>query len=81
MGIDRGYVGHVASLLCSKLSVNEHYAYLVMKGLEGDARLMSDRSYMLTRRADRPSEFRVGRNPTGGIVDGPEPRRASPASD
>src|SRR5207244_2338029 len=32
MGVEEKDVGHVASLLGAKLSINEHYAYLVMKG-------------------------------------------------
>jgi CNT family concentrative nucleoside transporter len=48
MGIESADVPKVASLLGAKLSINEHYAYLVMKGWKATPNFMSDRSYMLT---------------------------------
>jgi CNT family concentrative nucleoside transporter len=48
MGVEPKDVPHVGSLLGAKLSVNEHYAYLVMKGWKDTPNFMTDRSYMLT---------------------------------
>ncbi len=48
MGVDLADVPNVASLLGAKLSINEHYAYLLMKGWKATEGFMSDRSYMLT---------------------------------
>lgn len=47
MGVEPKDVSHVGSLLGAKLSVNEHYAYLVMKGWKDTPNFMTDRSYML----------------------------------
>ncbi len=47
MGVEIKDVPHVASLLGAKLSINEHYAYLVMKGWKATPDFMTDRSYML----------------------------------
>jgi CNT family concentrative nucleoside transporter len=47
MGIESADVPKVGSLLGAKLSINEHYAYLVMKGWKAVPNFMSDRSYML----------------------------------
>jgi CNT family concentrative nucleoside transporter len=47
MGVEPKDVHSVASLLGAKLSINEHYAYLVMKGWKGQPNFMTDRSYML----------------------------------
>ena len=47
MGIEPKDVPHVASLLGAKLSINEHYAYLVMKGWKAVPDFMSARSYTL----------------------------------
>lgn len=48
MGIEEADIAKVGSLLGAKLSINEHYAYLVMKGWKATAGYMSDRSYQLT---------------------------------
>ncbi|HLX69098.1 MAG TPA: nucleoside transporter C-terminal domain-containing protein, partial [Verrucomicrobiae bacterium] len=48
MGVEPKDVPHVASLLGAKLSINEHYAYLVMKGWKEKPDFMTDRSYLLT---------------------------------
>ncbi len=48
MGVDANDVSKVGSLLGAKLAINEHYAYLVMKGWKATAGYMSDRSYLLT---------------------------------
>src|SRR5262249_655841 len=48
MGVEPKDVPHVASLLGAKLSINEHYAYLVMKGWKATPDFMTDRSYALT---------------------------------
>jgi CNT family concentrative nucleoside transporter len=48
MGIEPKDVPHVASLLGAKLSINEHYAYLVMKGWKATPDFMTPRSYTLT---------------------------------
>ena len=47
MGVEPKDVPHVASLLGAKLSINEHYAYLVMKGWKDTPNVMTDRSYLL----------------------------------
>lgn len=47
MGVEPKDVSHVGSLLGAKLSVNEHYAYLVMKGWKDTPNFMTDRSYTL----------------------------------
>jgi concentrative nucleoside transporter, CNT family len=47
MGVEAADVPKVASLLGAKLSINEHYAYLVMKGWKATPNFMSERSYML----------------------------------
>jgi concentrative nucleoside transporter, CNT family len=47
MGVEPKDVHSVASLLGAKLSINEHYAYLVMKGWKAQPNFMTDRSYML----------------------------------
>jgi CNT family concentrative nucleoside transporter len=47
MGVEPKDVPHVASLLGSKLSINEHYAYLAMKSWKETPNTMTDRSYML----------------------------------
>jgi CNT family concentrative nucleoside transporter len=47
MGVELKDVPHVASLLGAKLSINEHYAYLVMKGWKATPNFMTERSYVL----------------------------------
>jgi CNT family concentrative nucleoside transporter len=47
MGVEPKDVPHVASLLGAKLSINEHYAYLVMKGWKATPDFMTARSYTL----------------------------------
>jgi CNT family concentrative nucleoside transporter len=47
MGVEAKDVPHVASLLGAKLSINEHYAYLVMKGWKATPDFMTERSYIL----------------------------------
>ena len=47
MGVETKDVPNVASLLGAKLSINEHYAYLVMKGWKATEGFMSERSYRL----------------------------------
>jgi len=47
MGVEPKDVHHVATLLGAKLSINEHYAYLVMKGWKDTPNFMTDRSYTL----------------------------------
>ena len=47
MGIEHADISKVGSLLGSKLAINEHYAYLVMKGWRATAGFMSDRSYLI----------------------------------
>jgi CNT family concentrative nucleoside transporter len=47
MGVELKDVPHVATLLGAKLSVNEHYAYLVMKGWKDTPNFMTERSYTL----------------------------------
>jgi CNT family concentrative nucleoside transporter len=47
MGVEMNDVSKVAALLGAKLSINEHYAYLVMKGWKATPDFMSVRSYTL----------------------------------
>ena len=47
MGVEVNDIAKVGSLLGAKLAINEHYAYLVMKGWKATAGYMSDRSYLL----------------------------------
>jgi CNT family concentrative nucleoside transporter len=48
MGVEWNDVSKVGSLLGAKLAINEHYAYLVMKGWKANtAGYMTDRSYVL----------------------------------
>ncbi|MFO0846256.1 MAG: nucleoside transporter C-terminal domain-containing protein [Gemmataceae bacterium] len=47
MGVDHGDVHKVGSLLGSKLAINEHYAYLQLKGFKAIPDFMSQRSYRL----------------------------------
>jgi len=47
MGIEMPDVSKVGSLLGAKLAINEHYAYLVMKGWRATADYMTPRSYTL----------------------------------
>jgi CNT family concentrative nucleoside transporter len=47
MGIESKDVSHVGSLLGAKLAINEHYAYLVMKGWKDTPDFMTARSYTL----------------------------------
>lgn len=47
MGIDVTDVSKVGSLLGAKLAINEHYAYLLMKGWKATPDFMSPRSYTL----------------------------------
>jgi CNT family concentrative nucleoside transporter len=48
MGVETADVSKVGSLLGAKLAINEHYAYLVMKGWKATTGYMTDRSYLLT---------------------------------
>jgi CNT family concentrative nucleoside transporter len=48
MGVEVNDMGKVGSLLGSKLSINEHYAYLEMKGMKAIPGFMTERSYKLT---------------------------------
>ncbi len=48
MGVDSADISKVGSLLGAKLAINEHYAYLVMKGWKDTTGYMSERSYLLT---------------------------------
>ena len=48
MGIESNDVSKVGSLLGAKLAINEHYAYLLMKGWKATPDFMTARSYMLT---------------------------------
>ena len=48
MGVEPNDTAKVGSLLGAKLAINEHYAYLVMKGWKATAGYMSERSYLLT---------------------------------
>lgn len=47
MGVELNDISKVGSLLGAKLAINEHYAYLVMKGWKANAGYMTDRSYLL----------------------------------
>jgi len=47
MGVDSADVQNVGSLLGSKLAINEHFAYLQMKGWLAQPGYMSNRSYRL----------------------------------
>ena len=47
MGIEYADISKVGSLLGSKLAINEHYAYLVMKSWKATTGVMSDRSYLI----------------------------------
>jgi CNT family concentrative nucleoside transporter len=47
MGVESADISKVGSLLGAKLAINEHYAYLVMKGWKATAGYMSERSYQL----------------------------------
>jgi CNT family concentrative nucleoside transporter len=47
MGVELKDVPNVAALLGAKLAINEHYAYLVMKGWKAKPDFMTPRSYML----------------------------------
>jgi CNT family concentrative nucleoside transporter len=47
MGVEQADVGKVGSLLGAKLAINEHYAYLVMKGWKATPDFMTARSYTL----------------------------------
>jgi CNT family concentrative nucleoside transporter len=47
MGVDLADASKVGTLLGSKLAINEHYAYLVMKGWKETADFMTPRSYTL----------------------------------
>jgi concentrative nucleoside transporter, CNT family len=47
IGVEPKDVPHVASLLGAKLSINEHYAFLLMKSWKETPNFMTDRSYML----------------------------------
>jgi CNT family concentrative nucleoside transporter len=48
MGVEQADISKVGSLLGAKLAINEHYAYLVMKGWKATAGYMTERSYLLT---------------------------------
>lgn len=47
MGIESADIAKVGSLLGAKLAINEHYAYLVMKGWKATPDFMTARSYTL----------------------------------
>lgn len=47
MGVESADISKVGSLLGAKLAINEHYAYLVMKGWKATPDFMTARSYML----------------------------------
>ncbi|MEO5802121.1 MAG: nucleoside transporter C-terminal domain-containing protein [Verrucomicrobiota bacterium] len=47
MGIEYADISKVGSLLGAKLAINEHYAYLVMKGWKATPDFMTARSYTL----------------------------------
>jgi CNT family concentrative nucleoside transporter len=47
MGVEQADIGKVGSLLGAKLAINEHYAYLVMKGWKATPDFMTARSYVL----------------------------------
>jgi CNT family concentrative nucleoside transporter len=48
MGVEPKDMQNVGTLLGAKLSINEHYAYLQMKGWKAITGFMSERSYKLT---------------------------------
>lgn len=48
MGVEPKDVGHVGTLLGTKLSMNEHVAFLTMKGWKAMPNFMTDRSYLLS---------------------------------
>jgi CNT family concentrative nucleoside transporter len=48
MGVEPDDIGKVGTLLGSKLAINEHYAYLQMKGWKAIPDFMTERSYRLT---------------------------------
>ncbi|HEV8061021.1 MAG TPA: nucleoside transporter C-terminal domain-containing protein, partial [Gemmataceae bacterium] len=48
MGVELKDIAKVGTLLGSKLAVNEHFAYLLMKGWKATPDFMSARSYQLT---------------------------------
>lgn len=48
MGVEPKDVGHVGTLLGTKLSLNEHVAFLTMKGWKAQPNFMTDRSYLLS---------------------------------
>ena len=48
MGVEAEDAANVGSLLGAKLAINEHYAYLQMKGWKAIPDYMSERSYKLT---------------------------------
>lgn len=48
MGVEVDDCGKVGSLLGSKLAINEHFAYLEMKGWKAIPGYMTDRSYVLS---------------------------------
>jgi CNT family concentrative nucleoside transporter len=47
MGVEATDAAKVGTLLGNKLAINEHYAYLVMKGWKAEPGFMTDRSYVL----------------------------------
>jgi CNT family concentrative nucleoside transporter len=47
MGVESADVSKVGTLLGAKLAINEHYAYLVMKGWKATPDFMTARSYVL----------------------------------
>lgn len=47
IGVEPKDVANVASLLGAKLSINEHYAYLLMKGWKATPDFLTERSYRL----------------------------------
>jgi CNT family concentrative nucleoside transporter len=47
MGVESADIGKVGTLLGAKLAINEHYAYLVMKGWKATPDFMTPRSYQL----------------------------------
>jgi CNT family concentrative nucleoside transporter len=48
MGVEPKDVSHVGTLLGTKLSMNEHVAFLTMKGWKAQPNFMTDRSYLLS---------------------------------
>jgi CNT family concentrative nucleoside transporter len=47
MGVEQADISKVGGLLGAKLAINEHYAYLVMKGWKATPDFMTQRSYVL----------------------------------